>query len=75
MDVQLEYRDGRLWLNMRDDGKGFDAEAARRAALSGKILGLLGMQERVRLAGGEIVMDSAPGKGTEVRVTLLGEER
>lgn len=75
LDVRLEYRDSRLWLNMRDDGKGFDAEAARRAALSGKSLGLLGMQERVRLAGGEIVMDSAPGKGTEIRVTLLGEER
>jgi len=33
------------------------------------------MQERVRLAGGEFVMDSAPGKGAEVRVSLPGEER
>ena len=33
-------------------------EAARRHAISGKSLGLLGMQERVRLAGGEIVRES-----------------
>jgi two-component system sensor histidine kinase UhpB len=75
LDVTLEYAGGRLRLAVKDDGKGFDAAAARREALSGKSLGLLGMQERVRLAGGEIVMDSAPGKGTEVRVMLPGEER
>ena len=75
LDVRLLYVDGRLQLTLKDDGRGFDAEAARRAALSGKSLGLLGMQERVRLAGGEIMMDSAPGKGTEIRVTLPGEER
>lgn len=73
--VGLAYSGGRLQLSMKDDGRGFDAEAARRHALSGKSLGLLGMQERVRLAGGEILMDSAPGKGTEVRVSLPGEER
>ena len=73
--VQLRYADGRLRLTLKDDGRGFDAEAARREALSGKSLGLPGMQERVRLAGGELTMDSAPGKGTEIRVTLPGEER
>ena len=75
LDVHLEYTDGRLRLDIKDDGKGFDAAAARRAALSGKSLGLLGMQERVRLAGGEIAMDSAPGRGAEVRVSLPGEAR
>lgn len=75
LKVSLRYHDGRLDLVLKDDGKGFDAEAARRAAFSGKSLGVLGMQERVRLAGGEFVMDSAPGKGAEVRVSLPGEER
>lgn len=75
LDVRLEYPDGRLLLVLKDDGKGFDAEAARRHALSGKSLGLLGMHERVRLAGGEVMIESAPGKGTEVRVGLPGEER
>lgn len=75
LEVSLRYRGGRLDLALKDDGKGFDAEAARRAALSGKSLGVLGMQERVRLAGGEFIMDSAPGKGALVRVSLPGEER
>ena len=75
LQVSLHYGDGRLDLSLKDDGKGFDAEAARRAALSGKSLGVLGMQERVRLAGGEFMMESAPGKGAEVRVSLPGEER
>ena len=70
LKVQLSYADGRLHLSAKDDGKGFDAEAARRLALSGKSLGLLGMQERVRLAGGEMILESAPGHGAEVRVSL-----
>ena len=75
LDVSLRYREGHLDLSLKDDGKGFDAEAARRAALSGKSLGVLGMQERVRLAGGEFIMDSAPGRGAEIRVSLPAEER
>jgi len=70
LQVRLEYADERLVMTARDDGKGFDAEAARREALSGKSLGLLGMQERVRLAGGEIELSSTPGQGAEIRVSL-----
>ncbi len=75
LHVTLRYAQDRLQLTMKDDGVGFDAEAARRHALSGKSLGLLGMQERVRLAGGEIALESAPGQGTELRVSLPGTGR
>jgi two-component system, NarL family, sensor histidine kinase UhpB len=60
---------------MQDDGVGFDAEAARRHAMSGKSLGLLGMQERVRLAGGALILESAPGRGTQLQVSLPATER
>jgi PAS domain S-box-containing protein len=68
--VKLRHASGRLDLSVKDDGRGFDTAAARRHAISGKSLGLLGMEERVRLAGGEIMFESVPGKGTELRVSL-----
>jgi PAS domain S-box-containing protein len=70
LDVHLEYAEGRLRLMLKDDGRGFGVEAARREAISGKSLGLLGMQERVRLAGGEIAMLSTPGQGAEIKISL-----
>ena len=47
-----------------DDGKGFDPDAAERS------FGLVGMQERVTLSGGLLEIESAPGRGTEVRAQL-----
>jgi PAS domain S-box-containing protein len=75
VQVTLRHAAGKLDLSMKDDGVGFDSEAARRRAMSGKSLGLLGMQERVRLAGGGIVLESAPGQGTQLRVSLPATER
>jgi len=75
LHVTLRHVADRLDLSMQDDGVGFDAEAARRHAMSGKSLGLLGMQERVRLSGGVIVIESAPGRGTQLRVSLPASER
>ncbi|HEX7964799.1 MAG TPA: PAS domain S-box protein [Gammaproteobacteria bacterium] len=68
--VALAHAEGRLVLSLRDDGRGFDVDAARRHALGGGSLGVLGMQERVRLAGGELAMESSPGQGTLIRVSL-----
>jgi PAS domain S-box-containing protein len=56
-----------LELRVRDDGIGFDARAARDHAIGGASIGLLGMQERVSLMGGEFEVRSVPGDGTEVR--------
>jgi signal transduction histidine kinase len=70
VSVMLCQEDGALELAVRDDGAGFDVAAARERAARGESLGLLGMQERVRLAGGTIDIRSAPGEGTEIRITL-----
>jgi len=71
----IRYADGVVTLVVVDDGCGFDAVAARKHALSGKSLGLLGMQERVRLAGGEINLESGSGKGTRISISLPGQVR
>jgi PAS domain S-box-containing protein len=70
VSVMLCRENGSLELAVRDDGAGFDVAAARDRAARGDSLGLLGMQERVRLAGGTIDIRSAPGQGTEIRITL-----
>jgi len=61
--VSVEQEKGRLRLSIEDDGKGFRVERERG-------MGLLGMQERVEYLGGELAVDSAPGQGTTLRVTL-----
>lgn len=60
--VELRSSPDGLRLEVRDDGRGFDPAAAR-----GDSQDLLGMRERVALAGGELEVDSAPGRGTAVR--------
>ncbi len=54
-----------------DDGIGFDPEAAVRQAGH---YGLLGLRERARLLQGHLQIISAPGKGTTIRLRLLGTE-
>jgi len=57
-------------LVVRDDGVGFDPKEARRRAVQGTSLGLLGMQERIELAGGQLTIESEPGHGTNLRVSF-----
>lgn len=54
---------GRLQLEVRDDGKGFDP---RRHEANGHH-GLVGMEERAAIAGGSLTIESQPGAGTVVR--------
>ena len=68
--VELRESDGELHLHVRDDGAGFEVAAARQRAVRGGSLGLLGMQERVSLLRGRLDIHSAPGQGTEIRVSL-----
>ncbi len=64
--VALSQREDGLGLEVRDDGIGFEPEAARRSASTGEHLGLLGMTERVRAAGGTLEIDSSPGQGSRI---------
>jgi len=70
VEVELSEATGTLQLVVRDDGHGFDVAAARRRAAQGASQGLLSMQERVALAGGDLEIDSAPGRGTAIRARL-----
>jgi DNA-binding NarL/FixJ family response regulator/signal transduction histidine kinase len=67
--VELQYsgESGLLTLLVADDGKGFE-----RRTLPGPDggFGLRGMRERMRLVGGDLEVESAPGWGTRVRARL-----
>lgn len=65
--LELCRTSSELELAIRDDGSGFDVDAARERAARGGSLGLIGMEERVSLSGGSIAISSTPGRGTEVR--------
>lgn len=58
--VELKARDGRLDLEIRDDGRGGVARQGQ---------GLLGMEERIRAAGGALVVDSRRGEGTRLAIS------
>lgn len=66
--VSLQADDHVLRAEVEDDGRGFTTE--RPFSDEGQGLGLVGMRERARHAGGTLEIDSAPGAGTRVRVTL-----
>jgi two-component system NarL family sensor kinase len=59
----------RIELEVRDDGVGFAPDRPSAALLDGHI-GLASTEQRARSAGGDLVISSAPGRGTTVRATL-----
>ncbi|MEZ5398541.1 MAG: HAMP domain-containing protein [Bryobacteraceae bacterium] len=65
--VRLSAAAGGVDLEIRDNGQGFDRSTPGwRAGL-----GLASMEERVRLLGGRLRVESKPGAGTTIAVTLL----
>lgn len=69
--VSLSYLGDVVTLDVHDDGRGFDPGLTGGAATSEVGgLGLLGMRERVERLGGSLAIESAPGEGTTVGVSL-----
>lgn len=64
--VELRQHNAELRLIVRDDGIGFDPHTTWTRAAYGASVGLLSMQERVLIAGGQLQIESVPGHGTEV---------
>ncbi len=67
--VSFRKEDSRLKMVVEDDGQGFDANIIDNRR-NGEHYGTKTMAERMRGVGGELVIDSEPGKGTRVIVTL-----
>lgn len=70
VDIEIELSGDRLSLEVRDNGRGFDAFTQMSKAASGGSFGLLGLKERAVLLGGAAFVDSSPGKGAKVAAWL-----
>jgi signal transduction histidine kinase len=70
LNVQLEYRPGEIAVEVRDDGKGFAADASP----SPGHFGLTGMRERAATIGGTLEVTSQPGDGTTVRLCVAARK-
>jgi signal transduction histidine kinase len=77
--VRLGEKDGGAGLvgEVCDDGRGFDPVVIQRRADAALHLGIESMVERIRAAGGDVKVTSAPGRGTRVAFSVplpLGRE-
>lgn len=70
VSVVLEHRGRDVAAIVEDDGRGFDVAATLSAPRAEGHLGLYGMEERATLVGGRLEIESAPGAGTTVFVTV-----
>ncbi|HUJ27463.1 MAG TPA: ATP-binding protein [Myxococcales bacterium] len=68
--VQCGVAGGRVDVEIEDDGQGFDLTQHNEANADGSGWGLLGMRERVEMLGGELHLDSAPGQGTHLWLSV-----
>jgi signal transduction histidine kinase len=69
--IRLAQQDGGLHLRIEDNGRGFDPAAVG----GGEHMGLSNMRDRATYMGGQLEVDSSPGRGTRiiVRVPLSTE--
>ena len=70
VEVRLWLEDSALCLSVVDDGKGFDPTLRK----PGQSFGLVGMQERMLMLGGQLQIDSRPGEGSTLCACINLEE-
>ncbi|MCB9832121.1 MAG: sensor histidine kinase [Planctomycetes bacterium] len=67
VDIELTSEGDRVVLKVRDDGRGFERGGLRRDV--GGHFGLFSIEERLRQLGGTFELETAPGRGTRVRLS------
>lgn len=68
--LTVEFRDSGIFVELEDDGLGFDPGAVNLKGDEPRGLGLFGMRERIMLLGGEFLVESGPGRGTRLAASV-----
>ena len=68
--VKLVAASPNILLRIEDNGQGFDVERRLEAATNEKRMGLRSMEERTRLLGGKMIVESLPLKGTKILIKV-----
>jgi signal transduction histidine kinase len=68
--IQCGVESDLLTIEIEDDGNGFELAAVKRPKDEGHGWGLLGITERVEALGGTVVIDTAPGQGARIVITV-----
>jgi PAS domain S-box-containing protein len=66
--ISLQFMEGCILLQVGDNGVGFDASQPAISLARKGHLGLIGVQERAKAVGGEVSIESSPGKGTQIEI-------
>ncbi|PRR74746.1 sensor histidine kinase [Neomoorella humiferrea] len=67
--VKMEIQPDKVMVSISDNGRGFDLSSVQDRK-DGRGYGLVSMRERVQLLNGEMVVDTAPGKGTHISIII-----
>jgi len=70
LHIVVQADPARLAVSVTDDGCGFSVDTATSAETRARHLGLTGMDERARAQGGQLKIESTPGRGTRVAVVF-----
>ncbi|MGI8828596.1 MAG: sensor histidine kinase [Candidatus Limnocylindria bacterium] len=68
--VNMSCTQRRFTLEIRDDGAGFDADAPTERGRRGRAQGLANMRRRAELLDGNVTVESTPGQGTCLSLTM-----
>lgn len=69
VNISLRFDEAQVCLEIEDDGVGFDTAVGHSGGM-----GLRGIQERVEKIGGDLLVQSAPGQGTILRITVNSKQ-
>jgi two-component system sensor histidine kinase DegS len=74
-EVAITFSPDAVWLVIGDDGQGFDLDLVQKNQIGH--LGIMGMKERAESLGGQLVIQSALGQGTQIKlcVPMAGLQR